>query len=96
MVVLLVCRISAQGWRDKTRGRIKDYVEGRTTGKAFHYMVELTDDRLPTMRSDLQRKFAKATPTVIRCMEQEYDAGIPDKASAVIFPSGIDIEDELE
>ena len=48
------------------------------------------------MRSDLQRKFAKATSTVIRKMEQEYDAGMPEKPGAIIFPAGVDIEEKLE
>jgi hypothetical protein len=59
-------------------------------------MVGLTAEGLPTLRSDLQKFFAKATGTVSRCMEQEYEAGIPDKPGDKPFPLGINIEKEVE
>ena len=83
-------------WRKKTLCSIRDYVEERTSNRAFQHMIELTPDELPTLRSGLQLKFAKATPTVIRSMEQEYEAGIPEKPGAQIFPKGINIEEKVE
>ena len=56
---------------------IRDYVEERTSGRAFQHMVEVQVEDLPTLRSQLQKKFAKATPALIRRMEQEFDAGLP-------------------
>ena len=85
-----------RSWRTKTRGLIRDYVEGRCDDRAFQHMIELTDDKLPTIRSDLQKKFAKATSTVVRRMEQEYEAGIPGKPGDKPFPIGINIEEKVE
>ena len=83
-------------WRRKTRGMIKGYVEGRTSDRAFQHMIEVTPEKLPTIRSDLQKKFAKATPSVIRRMEAEYEAGIPVSPGALPFPVGINIEEKVE
>ena len=85
-----------QIWRNKTLAGIRDYVEGRTSHRAFQHMMELTADELPSLRSGLQTKFAKATPTVIRSMEQEYEAGMPDSPGKPVFPKGIDIEVKVE
>ena len=85
-----------EGWRKEILGNIRDYVEGRTSDRAFQHMIELTQDELPSLRSGLQTKFAKATPSVIRSMEAEYEAGIPDKPGAVVFPKGVDIEAKVE
>ena len=59
-------------------------------------MLELKKDDYPHMRSKMQRKFAKATPATIRRMEQDYEAGLPSKPGAVVFPPGIDIETKIE
>ena len=87
-------------YQDSCRARIysgiRDYVEERTEGRAFQHMVELETSALPKLRSGMQYKFAKATPQVVRRMELEYEAGLPDKPGAVVFPEGCDIELKLE
>ena len=57
-----------KSYRERMYVGIRDYVEERTSGRAFQHMVEVQVEDLPTLRSALQRKFAKATPALIRRM----------------------------
>ena len=48
-------------WRTDAIEQLKDYVESKCTGKAAKLVAEITEDKWPSLRAIMMRKFAKTT-----------------------------------
>lgn len=81
-------------WRNDALGKIVDYVESVSDGKALKFMAELEDDEKPQLQALMQRKFGGGTSSEVSVLEKEFDAGLPQKGE-VAFPKGCDMKQRL-
>ena len=82
-------------WRAKAISAIKDYVESKTSDKAFIFITEQDESDWANIRELLQKEYGQATKAKIKVLEMEYELGMPANKGCEPFPSGIDMEDKL-